>query len=104
MTGVCGPPALVTAVCGPPALVHGVLSASAAKFRWCVGKQVLIKVNLPLAGSYIERWRFDSCSGKTCAEGWLDPCLQKSGLAGGRTRAVNQTRPFSSIIGLCVVV
>src|SRR6202035_1052469 len=93
-----------TGVCGPPALVHSVWLASVAKFKWCVGKQVLINVNLPLAGSYIDRWRLDSCSGKTCADGWLDPCLQKSGFAGGRTLAVNQTRPFSSIIGLCVVV
>jgi hypothetical protein len=30
--------------------------------------------------------------------------VQKSGLAGGRTLAVNQTRLLSSIIGLCVVV
>ena len=55
---------------------------------------MLINVNLPVAGSYIDRWRPDSCSGKTCAEGWLDPCLQKSGFAGARTLAVNQTRPF----------
>src|SRR6516165_10258622 len=93
-----------TGVCGPPALVHSVLSASLAKFRWWVGKQVLISVNLPLAGSYIDRWRLASFSGKTCAEGWLDPSLQKAGFVGGRTLAVNQTRPFSSIIGLCVVV
>src|SRR5215470_13973926 len=93
-----------TGVCGPPALVHRVWLASYAKFRWCVGKQVLISVNLPVAGSYIDRWRLASCSGKTCADGWLEPRLQKSGLAGARTLAVNQTRPFSSIIGLCVVV
>jgi len=30
--------------------------------------------------------------------------LQKSGLAGGRTREVNHTRPFSSSIGLCMLV
>src|SRR3974390_974033 len=93
-----------TGGCGPPALVHSVSLASVAKFRWCVGKQVLISVNFPLAGSYIDRLRFDSCSGKTCAEGWLDPCLQKSGFEGERTLAVNQTRLFSSIIGLCVTV
>ena len=65
-------------------------------------KQVLISVNLPLAGSNIERWRFALFSGKTSAEGW--PLLQKSGFCGARTRAVYQTRPRSSSIGLCVVV
>ena len=39
-------------------------------------------------------------SGNTLADGWSEPFLQKSGLAGGRMRAANQTRPFSSIIGL----
>src|SRR6516162_1145493 len=72
-----------TGVCKPPALVHSVWLASEAKFRWWVGKQVLINVNWPVAGSYLERWRLDSCSGKTCAEGWLDPCLQKSGFCRG---------------------
>src|SRR5438477_109729 len=90
--------------CGPPALVHKVLLASSAKIRWCVGKQVLIRVNLPVAGSYIERWRLASSSGNTLADGWSEPFLQKSGLAGGRTRAVIQTLPFSSIIGLCSLV
>src|SRR6266481_2627851 len=87
-----------------PLLVHKVLLASSAKIRWCVGKHVLIKVNLPVAGSYIDRWRLASCSGNTLADGWSDPALQTSGLAGGRIRAVIQTRPFSSIIGLCVLV
>src|SRR5262249_34470022 len=85
--------------------VHNVLLASSAKIRWCVGKQVLIRVNLPVAGSYIDRWRLASpSSGNALADGWSDPFLQKSGLAGGRTRAVIQTLPFSSIIGLCVLV
>src|SRR6266851_3977819 len=94
----------MTGVCGPPALVHSVLLPSSAKIRWCVGKQVLIKVNVPVAGSYIDRWRLASSSGNTFADGWSDPFLQKSGLAGGRTRAVIQILPFSSIIGLCVLV
>jgi hypothetical protein len=34
------------------------------------------------------------------AEGWLDPALQKSGLSGGRTVAVSQTRPLASSMGL----
>src|SRR5437667_9263267 len=60
--------------------------------------------HLPVFGSYIERCRPDSLSGATLADGWSDPFLQKSGLAGGRTRAVNQTRAFSSMIGLCMLV
>src|ERR1700724_1319052 len=81
-----------TGVCGPPALVHSVWLASDAKFKWCVGKQVLTNVNLPAAGSYIDRCRLASFSGKTCADGWLDPCLQKSGFAGGWARALNHRR------------
>src|SRR5882724_11549997 len=63
-----------------------------------------MSVNLPVAGSYVERWRFASSSGNTFADGWSDPFLQKSGLAGGRTRAVIQILPVSSIIGLCMLV
>src|SRR4029453_2165248 len=63
-----------------------------------------MSVNLPVAGSYVERWRLACSSGNTFADGWSDPFLQKSGLAGGRTRTVNQTRPFSSIIGLWLLV
>ena len=65
---------------------------------------MLIKVNLPVAGSYIERWRLACSSGNTFADGCSDPLLQKSGFADGRTRAVNQTRPLSSIIGLWLLV
>src|SRR5215210_4421431 len=52
-------------------------------------------------GSYTASWRPEFVSGKSFAEGWLDPALQKSGLFGARTRDVTQTRPFSSNIGLC---
>src|SRR5688500_11839150 len=52
-------------------------------------------------GSYTAKWRFEALSGKRLADGWLDPSLQKAGLAGGRTLEVIQTRPFSSSIGLC---
>src|SRR5262245_28962080 len=90
-----------TPLAGPPALVHSVWLASSAKTRWCVEKQVLIKVNFLVFGSNIERCRLALFMGKTLADGWLDPFLQKSGLSGGRTRAVNHTRPCSSIIGLC---
>ena len=52
-----------------PLETHSVWFASSAKIRWCVGKQVLISVNLPLAGSYIERWRGELFNGNTFAEG-----------------------------------
>src|SRR5688572_33319420 len=48
----------------------------------------------------MERCRLAACSGKILADGWSEPALQKSGLAGGRMRAAAQTRPFSSIIWL----
>src|SRR5207342_120126 len=83
-----------------PLEVHSVLLASSAKIRWWVGKQVEISVNLSVAGSYIDRWRPALSIGNALADGWSDPFLQKSGLAGGRTRAVNQTRAFSSMSGL----
>src|SRR5207249_12126019 len=50
------------------------------------------------------RWRFDCSTGNSFAEGWSDPLLQNSGLAGAPTRDVNQTRPCSSSIGLCMLV
>src|SRR5258706_3865502 len=87
-----------------PLEVHSVWLASSAKIRWCVGKHVLISVNFPVFGSYMERCRVARSIGKIFAEGWLDPFLQKSGFSNGRTRAVNHTRPCSSIIGLCRLV
>ena len=33
-------------------------------------------------------------SGNSFADGWLEPALQKSGLSGGRTAEVIQTRPL----------
>src|SRR5258706_12692662 len=63
-----------------------------------------MRVNLPLAGSYMETWRPEFSSGNAFAEGCVDPALQKSGLRCGRMRAVNQMWPFSSIIGLCMMV
>ena len=38
------------------------------------------------------------------AAGWSDPFLQKAGFSREPTLDVNQTCPFSSIIGLCMVV
>src|SRR2546423_12030105 len=88
-----------------PELVHSVLSLSSAKLRWWVGKQVRTSFHSPFFGSYIERCRFASpSSGKALAEGWLEPLLQKSGLALGVMREVNHTRPFSSSIGLWLSV
>src|SRR5262249_20081804 len=52
----------------------------------------------------MDRWRLALCSGNTLADGWSEPCLQKSGLAGSRTRAAIHTRPFSSIIWLWMLV
>src|SRR5262245_5282891 len=66
-----------------PLETHSVLLASSAKIRRWVGKHVEISVNLPLAGSYIERWRPELSSGNIFADGWSEPCLQKSGFAGG---------------------
>src|SRR3954464_14580295 len=63
-----------------------------------------MSVKRPLFGSYIERWRFARSTGNTFAEGWLEPLRQNAGLSGGRTRAVNQTRPRPSNIGLCIEV
>src|SRR5918999_3936587 len=63
-----------------------------------------MSVNLPDAGSYIERCRFASWIANTFADGCDDPALQKSGFALGRTRGVNHTRPRSSIIGLWLSV
>ena len=51
-------------------------------------------------GSYIARWRPARSIGNSFADGWLEPALQKSGLSGGRTAEVIQTRPCSSNIGL----
>src|SRR6185295_17935521 len=63
-----------------------------------------MSVILPVLGSYIDRWRVDCSTGVSLAEGWSEPFLQKSGLEDGPTREVNQTCPFSSIIGLCIEV
>ena len=65
---------------------------------------MLIRVIFPVSGSYIESWRLDRSSGNIFADGCSEPFLQKAGLSGGRTREVNQTRPFSSNIGLCMLV
>src|SRR6266850_877497 len=57
-------------------------------------------VSFCVLGSYIASWRPERFTGKSFAEGWLDPALQKAGLSGGRTVEVIQTRPRSSNMGL----
>src|SRR5947209_7374248 len=54
-------------------------------------------------GSYMASWRPEFASGNTFADGWLEPCLQKSGFGDGRTVDVIQTRPWPSSIGLCTL-
>ena len=63
-----------------------------------------ISVHLLVFGSYIESWRLERSSGNIFADACSEPFLQKAGFSGERTREVNQTRPFSSNIGLCMLV
>ena len=51
-------------------------------------------------GSSIATWRGDLSSGKTLADGWSEPFLQKAGLSMPRTVAASQIRPFLSNIEL----
>src|SRR5687768_10190766 len=89
-------------ITGPPPLVHRVLLASSANIRWCVAKQVETCFISLVFGSYTATCGPEALSGKGRAAGWLDPALQKSGLAfGARTLEVTHTRPVSSNIGLC---
>src|SRR6516225_12481324 len=94
----------MTPCAAPPELTQTVLSASSPRTTWCVLKQVRISLVVLAFGSYTARPRLDWARGNACAEGLLDPCLQKSGLLGLPTLEVNQTSPFSSIIRLCVLV
>src|SRR5262249_31805327 len=70
----------------------------------CVAKHVLMCVSCLVFGSYAARWRPALAIGNSFADGWVDPSLQKSGLAGGRTAEGIQPRPFSSNIGFCTLV
>src|SRR6516164_8232248 len=93
----------ITPLGGRRVMDKSVMLASSANTRWWVGKQVRMSVILPLLGSYMEKWRVDCSIGVSFAEGWSEPLRQKSGLANWPTREVNQTRPVSSIIGLCML-
>src|SRR5580765_7686756 len=84
----------------PPPLVHSVRFASSANIKWCVPKHVLMCVSFFVFGSYIASCRPERFTGKSLADGCVDPALQNAGLSGGRMLDVIQTRPFSSIIGL----
>ena len=57
-------------------------------------------MNFLVFGSYIASCRVDLSTGNNFADGWSDPALQNAGLSGPRIRAVNQTRPSLSNIGL----
>src|ERR1051325_5943065 len=87
---------------GPPPVYQS--TSLLSKFRWCVPKQVSIVTTFFVFGSYISIWRPLCSSGNTCADGWLDPLRQKSGVGFGRIRAAIQTRPCASIEKLCAVV
>ena len=64
-------------------------------------KQVSMNLNCFVFGSYTDRCRALSASGNCCADGWLDPSLQKAGFPLARIACVSHTRPVLSIIGLC---
>src|SRR5690242_2187453 len=85
---------------GPPPLVQSVRLASSANIRWCVPKHVLIVVSFFVFGSYIASCRPERLTGKSFADGCVDPALQNGGLSAGRMVDVIQTRPFSSNIAL----
>src|SRR2546425_741877 len=78
----------------PPPLVQSVWLASSANIRWCVLKHVPMCVSFFVVGSYTARCRPALAIGNSLAEGWLDPSLHTSGLSGGRTAEVIQTRPL----------
>src|SRR5262245_23094063 len=59
-----------------------------------------MSVSLLVFGSYTARCRLARSIGKSRAEGFVDPALQKAGFSGGRTVEVIQTRPLPSNIGL----
>src|SRR4051812_13626424 len=88
-----------------PGESHSVSFLSWAKLRWCVGKQVRTSVHLPVFGSSIPRWRLAlPSSGSALVDALVAGSLHQSGFLSGSTREVNQTRPFSSIIGLWLMV
>src|SRR3954454_5679183 len=88
----------------PPAENQSVLLASSANAMWWVVKQRSTCVSLSVFGSYIAACRGAVSVGNSFADGWSEPFLQNAGFCGGRMRAVSQTRPSWSSIGLCTEV
>src|SRR5260370_13965627 len=62
-----------------------------------------MSVNCFVFGSYMASCRPLRFTGNNFADSRLDPSLQYAGLSGGRITDVNQTRPFSSNMGLCML-
>src|ERR1700681_4470723 len=62
-----------------------------------------MSVNCFVLGSYIASWRPLRLTGNSFADSRPDPSLQYAGFSGGRMTGVNQTRPFSSNMGLCML-
>src|SRR5687768_1449225 len=80
-------------------LVHS--RSCASNCRWCELKQVSTKEYFIVFGSSTATWRFVRSVGKSFADGWSEPFLQKSGLFfGSRTVAASHTRPSRPNIAL----
>src|SRR5579864_2155888 len=62
-----------------------------------------MSVNCFVFGSYMASCRPLRLTGNNFADTRLDPSLQYAGFSGGRITEVNQTRPFSSNMGLCML-
>src|SRR5580700_9063547 len=91
-------------VTSPPGLLnHNVLLASSVNIKCCVLKHKSIAVNFRVSGSYTEACLELLSSGKTSADGSVDPCRQNAGSDSARTVDAVQTRPFESIIKLCTL-
>src|SRR5215213_2703605 len=82
----------------PPPLNQIVLLASKPNCGWCVPKQVSTKLYFLVFGSKTAASRALRSSGKSFADGCVDPALQKAGFSGPRTAAASHTRPVLSII------
>src|ERR1700726_4307286 len=63
-----------------------------------------MSVNCLFLGSNIANWRPLRFTGNNFADNKLDPSLQYAGFSGGRITDVSHTRPFSSNIGLWILV
>src|SRR5882672_1610684 len=84
----------------PPPLNQTVSLASKPNSGWCVPKQVLSGVYLPVFGSHTAAWRSDSLIGNAFADGRSDPARQYAGFSRPRVDAASHTRPLPSTIEL----